>query len=87
MSITIKNNIAPAIITKENKIDYIKCIESQDSTGLAKLLSQLSEKEQSRIDIYKNALEPNISIYDKLEITKSKSITKNITDTNDTLSR
>ena len=83
----LKNNIAPAIITKENKIDYIKCIESQDSTGLAKLLSQLSEKEQSRIDIYKNALEPNISIYDKLEITKSKSITKNITDTNDTLSR
>lgn len=48
----IRNNIPPAIIMKDNKIDYIKCIENQDITSLSKLLSELSIKEKHRIKIF-----------------------------------
>lgn len=46
----IRNNIAPSIITKDNKIDYINFIENGDVTLLANMLRELSEKEQERIN-------------------------------------
>lgn len=63
----LKNNIAPAIIMKDTKIDYIKCIENQDVQGLSKLLLHLSEKEQERIRIFEKA---------SCELSKPQPITK-----------
>lgn len=48
----LKNNIPPAIITKENKLDYLKFIENQDARGLSELLKSLSQAESDRIKIF-----------------------------------
>ena len=48
----LKNNIAPAIINKDNKMEYLKYIENQDVQGLAHLLSVLSSNEEERIAIF-----------------------------------
>lgn len=52
----IKNNICPAIITKENKIDYINLIERQDVNALADMLKELSNNELERIKIFQNSI-------------------------------
>lgn len=48
-----KNNIPPAVITKENKAEYINCIEKQDINTLAKLIEELSKQESERIEVFK----------------------------------
>lgn len=47
----LKNNIAPAIITADNKIDYLNYIAEQDVDKMARLLKAASNKEAERIEI------------------------------------
>lgn len=49
----LKNNLPPAIITKDNKIDYINYLAEQDIEGLANLLQMLSGAEGERIEIFR----------------------------------
>lgn len=49
----IKNDVAPSVITKDDKIEYLNFISNQDVKSLAKLLRKLSENEQARIDLFK----------------------------------
>ncbi|WP_317856000.1 Fic family protein [Chakrabartyella piscis] len=48
----LKNDFAPAIITKDNKLEYINYIANSDVTGLANMLRELSENEVERIKIF-----------------------------------
>lgn len=52
----IKNNVAPSIITKEDKINYINFIANRDVQGLAVLLKELSDKEHERIGVFKSEI-------------------------------
>lgn len=51
----IKNGIAPPIITKDNKIEYLNCISAQDTPELASLLKRLSNDEEKRIECFRQA--------------------------------
>ncbi len=46
----LKNNLAPIVVTKEQRTDYFKMLELNDSNSLAQFFKKLSEQEQQRID-------------------------------------
>ena len=46
----LKNNIAPIVITKENRVKYFEFLKNNDDLGLAYWLKELSLKEQDRIE-------------------------------------
>lgn len=48
----MNNNLAPSIITKDNKMDYINYIASRDVKSLAGLLRELSEIERKRMEVF-----------------------------------
>lgn len=52
----IKNGIAPPIITKGDKMDYLNCIAKQDVTALATMLQRLSKDEENRMEIFAQAI-------------------------------
>lgn len=45
----LKNNLAPIVIPKEQRTDYFKLLELNDSISLSQFFKQLSEQEQQRI--------------------------------------
>lgn len=45
----LKNNIAPIVITKEDRVKYFEFLKSNDDIGLANWLKELSLNEQERI--------------------------------------
>ena len=45
----LKNNIAPVVITKDDRVKYFELINNQDIQGLAELLRNLSEEEKERL--------------------------------------
>lgn len=45
----IKNNIAPVVISKENRVKYFEFIRSNDELGFAKWLEDLSKEENERM--------------------------------------
>lgn len=45
----LKNNLAPIVILKEQRTDYFKLLELNDSISLSQFFKQLSEQEQQRI--------------------------------------
>ena len=45
----LKNNIAPIVITKEDRVKYFEFLKSNDDLGLANWLKELSLNEQERI--------------------------------------
>lgn len=53
----LKSNVAPAIVTKETKIEYINYIANRDVKGLTELLKKLSSAEEERMAIFKIANE------------------------------
>lgn len=46
----LKNNIAPVVITKEDRVKYFEFLKNNDDLGLAYWLKELSLKEQDRIE-------------------------------------
>ena len=46
----LKNNIAPIVITKEDRVKYFEFLKNNDDLGLAYWLKELSLKEQDRIE-------------------------------------
>lgn len=62
----LKNNLAPVVIPKDQRNDYFKILENNDSAGLAQFLEELSRQEQQRI----NAMPVKESILDKLSDNK-----------------
>ena len=63
----IKNNLAPIVIPKEQRTDYFKMLESNDSTTLEQFFKQLSQQEQQRINSMSMLKE---SLLDKLSTNK-----------------
>ncbi len=45
----LKNNIAPVVITKDDRVKYFELINNQDIQGLAELIRNLSEEEKERL--------------------------------------
>lgn len=45
----LKNNLAPIVVTKEQRTDYFKMLELNDSISLGQFFKELSEQEQQRI--------------------------------------
>jgi len=46
----LKNNIAPIVITKEDRVKYFEFLKNNYDLGLAYWLKELSLKEQDRIE-------------------------------------
>ncbi len=49
----LKNNIAPVVIEKDDRIKYFEFLRNNDSDGLAKWLEELSNREKERIERFK----------------------------------
>ncbi len=45
----IKNNIAPIVILKEDRVKYFEFLRNKDTDGLAKFIEELSNKELNRM--------------------------------------
>lgn len=65
----IKNNIAPIVISKDQRTDYFKMLENNDSIHLAEFFRKLSDEEQIRI----NSMPGRDSVLDKLSKFKEQS--------------
>ena len=46
----IKNNLAPVVIAKEERVKYFELLKDDNSTGLAEWLIKLSSREKSRME-------------------------------------
>ncbi len=49
----LKNNLPPVVINKEDRVKYFEFLRSNDGTGLADWLRELSIKEQERMEKFK----------------------------------
>ena len=49
----IKNNIAPVVIEKDDRIKYFEFLRNNDSEGFAKWLEELSNREKERMEKFK----------------------------------
>lgn len=50
----IKNNVAPIVIAKEDRVMYFEFLRNNDYQGMAKWFEELSKNEEERIKIFKN---------------------------------
>ena len=62
----LRNNLAPIVIQKDQRTDYFKMLEHNDSVGLSRFFKELSEQEQQRID----SMPIKESVLDKLSNNK-----------------
>ena len=45
----LKNDLAPVVISKEDRVKYFEFLMNSDSVGLAKWLKELSDREEERM--------------------------------------
>lgn len=50
--ICLQNNIAPIVVTKENKAEYINCLNTEDVMGFTWFVVELNEAEQIRLEMF-----------------------------------
>lgn len=49
----LKNNLAPIVIAKEDRVKYFEYLRNNDNVGLAKWFKELSQNEEERIEKFK----------------------------------
>lgn len=80
----LKTGLPPLVIEKESKTEYIQLLANQDVKGLTNICSPLLEKEQDRIQRFKNMAKNEI-VYDEND--KKKELPKRQGNSHDELER